>query len=164
MDMVQRSEDVQRSVYLRGFTSTPTIKEDLHEVMGKFGEVVSIVVKTSDDDTYALVEFNSKTAALNVLKHSSPLILNTHTLKVKPRLLHMRKPAKRHVRSGRKQLVDVAVVTGETSNEGSSVEDGSEKSIIGGIRLTPEAVSAIALAYSVSHMTCYSGCNILIFL
>lgn len=156
MDMVQRSEVAQRSVYLRGFTSTPTIEEDLHKVMGRFGGVVSVVVKASDDDTYALVEFSSSTAALQVLRHSSPLTLESHTLTVKPRLVKPRKPPKRRVRSGRKPCVDVAMVTDEASNEGCKGEDGSEGSsedMVGGIRLTHEAVSAVSSAYSVSPST-----------
>lgn len=159
MDMVQRSEVAQRSVYLRGFTSTPTIEEDLREVMGHFGGVVSVVVKASDDNTYALVEFSSNTVALQVLKYPSPLTVNSHTLTVKPRLVKPRKSPKRHVRSGRKQCVDIATVSDETTNEGCKVEGGSEKSaedMIGGIRLTPEAVSAISSAYSVSPLTCTS--------
>lgn len=80
---------------MRGFTSTATIEEDLREVMGQFGGVVSVVVRASDDDTYALVEFSSSTAALQALRHPSPLTVESHTLTVKPRLVKPRKPPKK---------------------------------------------------------------------
>ena len=155
MEMVQRSESAQRSVYVRGFSATPTTEGDLGVVMGQFGGVVSVVVKASRDDAYALVEFTDTDAALAVLRHPSPLTLHTHTLTLKPRILKPGTHTKRLVSLGRKRCVDVAVATADTSIKELKGRDGGESServyMIGGIRLTPEAKSAISSAHSVGR-------------
>ena len=147
MDMIQRSEVAQRSVYVRGFSNGTSAEEDLHQLMGQFGGVVSLVVKTTDKDPYALVEFDSTEAALCVLKHTPPLTLNTHSLKVKPRLLKQT-----NKRLGQKPRVAVAMATTESSN---SVVAGGDEDKIGGIHLTPETVAAVSSAHSVSSAPQY---------
>lgn len=180
MDMVQRSEVAQRSVYLRGFPNVATVEEDLRGIMGQFGGVVSLVVMASSEDAYALVEFSSRDAALHALKHSSPLTLHAHTLTVKPRLLKPGRPARRRVRQGRKHRLDVGIVTADTDpgtercsvrgklegrSEDGEVEGRSEDDeveVIGGIHFTPEALSAISSAHAVGGVTysmCYSSCQ-----
>ena len=138
---------------MRGFSATPTTEGDLREVMGQFGGVVSVVVRASSDDAYALVEFRDTDTALAVLRHPSPLTLHAHTLIVKPRLLKHGTHIKRPVSLGRKHCVDVAIATADTSNKefrGQDEEKSSERvHMIGGVRLTSEAMSAISTAHSV---------------
>ena len=160
MEMVQRSEVTRRSVYLRGFPATPTIETELRELLSQFGGVVSVMVKASSEDTFGLVEFSCEEAALRALRHPSPLTLHTHTLTLKPRLLNPGKPAKRRVRLGRKQRVDIASVSPNLDSSLSSSKEeevgmgvsgeGCGEEVIGGIRLTAEAMIAISAAHSVS--------------
>ena len=66
--MVQRSEIAERSVYIRGFSNVPGAKDDLSELMGQFGSVVSVAVVTKGSNVYALVEFATADAALSALR------------------------------------------------------------------------------------------------
>ena len=68
MVMVQRSEVAERSVYVRGFSNVPSAKDDLCEVMGQFGGVVSVAVVSTGPVVYALVEFASVESALRALR------------------------------------------------------------------------------------------------
>jgi hypothetical protein len=145
MVMVQRSEVAERSVYVRGFSNVPSAEDDLREVMGRFGGVVSVAVVARDSNTYALVEFVSVAAALGALRHPTPLTLHTHTLTVKPRLLKPTKLPKRTAVLGQRKRLDVAIATAR----GVAAEVRGEEVVLGGIRLTPEAVAALSAAPSV---------------
>ena len=138
---------------MRGFSATTTTEGDLREVMGQFGGVVSVVVRASNDDAYALVEFRDTNTALAALRHPSPLTLHTRTLTVKPRLFKPGTHIKRLISLGRKHCVDVPMATADTSNKefrGRDEEKSNERvHMIGGVRLTPEAMSAISTAHSV---------------
>lgn len=143
MDMVQRSDVTQRWVYVHGFSEVSSTEDDLRKVMSQFGGVVSVMIKTTiNDHCYGLVEFNSSEAALNSLKHSSPIILNTHTLTIKPRTLHTLTKHKRGGRLGRKKCVNITTATADYTDK--EVKVAGE--MIGGIRLSPEALVAISSA------------------
>ena len=146
--MVQRSDVAKRSVYVRGFSAdVPSTEDELRKVMGQFGGVVSVVVVATDSDVYALVEFGTVESALSALRHPSPLTLHAHTLTVKPRLLKTNKIPKRTVMQGRRKRLSVSMAMGE----GASVEvrEGGKEEVVGGIRLTSEAVAALSDAHSV---------------
>ena len=158
-DMVQRSEVAKRSVYVRGFSSGAPAEGALRQLMTQFGEVLSVVVKTGNTDTFALIEFSSTEAALCALTHSSPLTLHTDSLTMKPRLLTARKSThyyKRWARQSQKQRVDVAMATPPSDGLGSRAKSAV---MIGGIRLPLEALAAISSASSVSlSMSVYVVC------
>ena len=144
--MVQRSEVAKRSVYVRGFSESTSAERELREVMGQFGCVDSVMlVRSENGDCYCLVEFRFSEAALRALQHPSPITLHTHTLTVKPRQVTATRP-KRKPRLSRRQCVDVVTTATKTTAR----EVGGEGEMVGGIRLTSEAVAAISAAHSVS--------------
>ena len=101
-----------------------------------------------------------------MFRHSSPLTLHGHNLRIKPRILKTNKIQKRKVVQCRKKRLDVSVgITGESaSEEGGGREGGGEKEVeeevvvVGGIRLTPEAAVALSQSHSVS--TCRTRASV----
>lgn len=155
MEMIERSEVAQRSVYVRGFPNVPTAEGDLRVVMGVFGEVVAVAVKATSTDIYALIEFRSAESALRALSHTSPLTLHTATLTVKPRLLTAGSlTSRRWCRPGRRRRVEVA-----TPSNGAGLVERGEGLMIGGIRLSHEAMTAVSTGHSVSHSLCRVLCG-----